>query len=101
VYCAGHGCADQQQYFILNDNKKQLVTIEATLRMLANMTGVKIMSIYDVCRQPMEELKELKRGLGKPQELFGDEYTYCHISTLPNTLVDAKSEMAQNFTNAL
>ena len=101
MYCAGHGAADQQQYFILNDNKKQLVTIEATLRMLANMTGVKIVSVYDVCRQDINELKELKRGLGKKQDLFGDEYTYCHICTLPNTLVDAKSEMAEQFTQTM
>jgi hypothetical protein len=57
--------------------------------MLANMTSVKVVSVYDICRQPLDELKELKRGLGKPQELFGDEYTYCHICTQPGTLVDA------------
>ena len=89
VYCAGHGAADQQQHFILNDVKKQLVTIEANLRMLANMTGVKVVSVYDICRQPLEELKELKRGLGKQPELFGDEYSYCHICTQPGQLVDA------------
>lgn len=69
--------------------------------MLANMTGVKVVSVYDVCRQPIEELKELKRGLGKPAELFGDEYSYCHICTLPGTLVSAQSEMAENFATAL
>lgn len=69
--------------------------------MLANMTGVKVVSVYDVCRQPLEELKELKRGLGKEQVLFGDEYSYSHICTQPGTLVDAESEMAVNFTQTM
>jgi len=50
VYCAGHGVADQQQYFVLNDEKRQLVTIEAKLRALANLTGANIIAVYDVCR---------------------------------------------------
>lgn len=72
VYCAGHGVADQQQYFVLNDNKKQLITIEAILRTQANCYGVKVIAVYDVCRQDIKDLPELKRGLGSKKELFGD-----------------------------
>lgn len=69
--------------------------------MLANLTGVKIVVSYDVCRQDMNDLKELKRGLGKEVKLFGDEYSYCHISKTPNMLMDADSELAEDLENTL
>jgi len=100
VYCAGHGVADQQQYFVLNDSKRQLVTIEAKLRALANLTGASIMAVYDVCRQNIETVKELKRGV-KTDDLFGDEYSYCHICTQPGQLVDADSCMADDINDHL
>ena len=49
----------------------------------------------------MDELKELKRGLGKEQKMFGEDYSYQHICTQPETLVDEKSTMAGDFNRNL
>jgi len=34
-------------------------------------------------------------------DLFGDEYSYCHICTQPNQLVDANSCMADDINDHL
>lgn len=100
VYVAGHGCADQHQYFVVNHDKQQLVPIEAKLRVIANKTQAHIISIYDVCRQEMKDLKNLKRGGGpvatEDDQTFGDEYCYMHICAQPGKLVDGDSTMAKD-----
>jgi hypothetical protein len=64
VYVAGHGVAEQQQYFVTNDkNKACLVQIERNLRALASLKdGLKILAFYDVCRQDKGSVPELTRG---------------------------------------
>ena len=49
----------------------------------------------------MDELKELKRGLGREQKMFGEDYTYQHICTLPETAVDEKSTMVCDYNRNL
>lgn len=96
----GYGVADQQQYFVLNDEKRQLVTIEAKLRALANLTGASICGLYDVVRQDMNQLKNLKRGRTTGDDLFGDEYSYWHINTQPGE-TGAESSFVSGFSGHL
>lgn len=52
VYCAGHGLADQQQYFVLPDSTDAAAfPIENQLRILAQEAGVNVVAFYDICRE--------------------------------------------------
>ena len=64
VYCAGHGCADTQQYYMINSSKltEALFPIEARLRILskAGKGSCYVFGIYDICRTKADELKKLR-----------------------------------------
>ena len=55
-YFAGHGCADTNQYFVLNESdiKKAFWNVEFKLIKLARRCGsaLKIFAVYDICREP-------------------------------------------------
>jgi len=68
--------------------------------MLANMCELKIVAVYDVCRQDIATAQSLKRGekfklFDSGAELMGDEYCYMHICTQPLKLVDANSILCE------
>ena len=57
AYFAGHGCADTNQYFVLNEDNMDKVfwPAERKLMKLAQKCGVplKIIVVYDICREPI------------------------------------------------
>ena len=73
-YVAGHGCADTHQIFVLNemDVNKAFWNIEKELIRLAKRCGksLKILFVYDICREPkattMESMRKGKEAKGLP-----------------------------------
>ena len=66
-YVAGHGSADTHQKFVLNesDEDKAFWDIEKELIKLARLCGhpLKIIAVYDVCREPVQTtLESMRRG---------------------------------------
>ena len=61
AYFAGHGCSDHTQFFLLNESesKKIFWPAETKLRKIGQIcgNGVKVIAIYDICREPYEPLK--------------------------------------------
>ena len=61
AYTAGHGCATHEQYFLLNEDKVEKIfwPFEEKLRKLGELGGsnVKVVAVYDICREPLEPLK--------------------------------------------
>ena len=94
VYAAGHGVADQQQWFVLNDKGSNIVPIESKLRTIAREMNTNVLAFYDVCRSDKARYPNLKRGDDEPLGAFADTYEYVHVSTHPLTTVDAKSKLA-------
>lgn len=78
IYCAGHGCADQQQHFVLSEERNQLIPIEAKARLIANLSETRVIAVYDICRTDMDSMKKLKltRGLQGEKKMFGEDYSY-------------------------
>ena len=62
VYYAGHGCADVNQYLVLNENKAEKIfwPIEDFLRRLGKKCGsaLKLFVIYDCCREDYLALRQ-------------------------------------------
>ena len=62
VYVAGHGAADHQQYFLLNekDIDEIFCPIEQKNRLLLKRCGqrCKMFAIYDCCREDVIQAKE-------------------------------------------
>ena len=62
VYYAGHGCADQKQHFVLNatDIGKMFWPVESKIKTLLGRCGsnVKVICVYDCCREPYQKLLE-------------------------------------------
>lgn len=108
VYVAGHGVAQQQQYFVTNRNNKACLSqIERNLRALASLKdGLKIVAFYDVCRQDRASVAELETGAKHKMwdnsfAEAGEEYSYMHLCTQPGKLVDAQSVLCQKLEERL
>ena len=66
-YVAGHGCADTHQKFVLNetDIEKAFWDIEKELVNLARQceNPLKIIAVFDVCREPVTiTLESMRKG---------------------------------------
>ena len=66
-YVAGHGCADTHQKLVLNeiDTKKAFWDIEKELIKLAKLCEkpLKIIVVYDICREPVSTtLESMRKG---------------------------------------
>ena len=61
AYTAGHGCATHEQFYLLNENKVEKIfwPFEEKLQKLGELGGnnVKVVGVYDICREPYEPLK--------------------------------------------
>ena len=61
VYAAGHGCATHEQYYLLNENHVDKIfwPLEERLGKYGELGGsnVKVVAIYDICREPFDPLK--------------------------------------------
>ena len=61
TYFAGHGCSDHSQFFLLNESESEKIfwPAEAKLRKIGQLCGsqVKVVAVYDICREPYESLK--------------------------------------------
>ena len=61
AYYAGHGCADHRQYYLLNENTVERIfwPVQEELRKMGELGGysVKVVAVYDICREPFEPLK--------------------------------------------
>ena len=62
AYVAGHGVADNQQYFLLNTDivKDALYPIELTLRTFSKIGKGKcfVFAVYDICRLSSASLRK-------------------------------------------
>ena len=102
VYCAGHGVSDQQQYFVLNELKANIVAIELKLRGLSKNTDTNILAFYDICRSDKSAFPNLKTRGGEGGEaivpeseaLFAEQYEYAHVGTNPSSTVAAESMLS-------
>ena len=97
VYCAGHGVADQQQYFVLNHAEHNLVSVEQKLRSLCkNSEGnFCVFAVYDICRSELNKFKGLRRGEEENDVAAGPQINYVAISgTDPRGTVPAASKLA-------
>lgn len=97
VYCAGHGVADSQQYFVLNDASHNLFPVESKLRaMCKGSDGMfHIVAVYDICRSDLSKFKGLSRGDDSPHLEGGNGVNYVAINgTDPAGTVDAASTLA-------
>ena len=60
-YCAGHGCQDVFQYFIVNSDEKNCFQIETTLRSIgSSLDCVHIFAINDMCRSKKSNFAGLR-----------------------------------------
>lgn len=97
VYCAGHGLADQQQYFVLpDDTTAAAFPIENQLRGLAQEAGCNVVAFYDICREQLTNHPKLKEGIigGSASGSNNQMFNYVHLCTGPGKLMDAASVMA-------
>ena len=101
VYCAGHGLADQQQYFVMNqrDPKQSIFGIEMKLRGLANLCEGKcsVLAIYDMCRTDKTKFPQLmSRGQEDTTPFEDAPVPYFQISgAAPCKTVKAASVLAE------
>ena len=62
VYYAGHGCMENKQYFVLNEEEldKRFWSAEEKLRLIGIRSGsaVKIIVVNDCCREDYRQLRE-------------------------------------------
>ena len=67
VYYAGHGCADVNQYLVLNEKEVEKIfwPIEDNLRRLGKKCGaaLKLFAVYDCCREDYTALKDKVKNL--------------------------------------
>lgn len=97
LYCAGHGVADQQQYFVLNDAEHNLVAVEAKLRAMCKGSegNFSVFAVYDICRSELSKFAGLRRGAEEHDVAGGPQLNYVAISgTDPRGTVPAASKLA-------
>ena len=97
VYCAGHGVADQQQYFVCNSEKHNLLAIEQKLRGICKGSygQINVVAVYDICRSDLTKFKGLSRGEEHNELDGGNSVNYQSISgTDPRGTVPAASKLA-------
>ena len=73
VYFAGHGCADTNQIFVVNESNLDKVfwNAEEKLTKLAERCGnaLKQIVVFDVCREPISKTKKsIKNARDKREE---------------------------------
>ena len=109
VYCAGHGVSDQQQYFVLNEVKANIVAIELKLRALSKNSNTNVLAFYDICRSDKSAFPNLKTRGGEDgdvifpesEELFAEQYEYAHVGTHPTNTVAAESMLSATVMKVL
>lgn len=102
VYMAGHGASEDVQYFVMNNEDKVLLPIENILRENAETYDIKILAVYDMCREaaahfrPSDDEEGARGDAGKPAKV-GKEYSYMSLGAAPTKTIDINSVLAQTF----
>ena len=91
VYMSGHGCSEDNQFFLLNSKSDVILPIESKLRALAEAYDCRVLAVYDICRSNkslyMAKKKTQKRGIEeetvKEPEAAPKEANYMHLGAPP------------------